>query len=83
MKGIKDLDVGCIIVNGSVSEMAIHFANKYQILVIKVVSKFDARRLCRLLGATALARMEIPTKDDLGSVSSIDVIEMSSQKVCK
>ncbi|SJK86353.1 T-complex protein 1 subunit theta [Babesia microti strain RI] len=81
VKGIKDLDVGCIIVNGSVSEMAIHFANKYQILVIKVVSKFDARRLCRLLGATALARMEIPTKDDLGSVSSIDVIEMSSQKV--
>lgn len=81
VKSIKDMGVGCIIVNGSVSEMAIHFANKYQILVIKVTSKFDARRLCRLLGATALARLEVPTKDELGMVSSVEVVEMSSQKV--
>jgi len=37
--------------------MALHFLNRYQIMVIKVPSKFDLRRLCRATGATPLARM--------------------------
>ncbi|EKX74315.1 chaperonin containing t-complex protein 1, theta subunit, putative [Theileria equi strain WA] len=80
IRRIKNKNVGCIIANGSVSEMALHFCNKYDILVLKVTSKFELRRLCRSLGATALIKLTEPHEDDLGIVESIRVTEISSKK---
>lgn len=35
-------------------------------MVIRIPSKFELVRLCRLLNATALPTLKIPTQDDLG-----------------
>ena len=32
------------------SEMALHFIEKYNIMAIKIMSKFELRRICRVTG---------------------------------
>lgn len=44
-----------VVVSGSsIGEMAMHFLDKHGIMVLKIPSKFELRRLCRATGATAL-----------------------------
>lgn len=81
IKGIYDADVRAIIVNGAISDAAQHYCNKYGILTMKIMSKFDIRRVCRTLGATALVRLGVPLVDELGHAESIMVEEISSKRV--
>ncbi|XP_026190560.1 T-complex protein 1 subunit theta [Cyclospora cayetanensis] len=70
-----------IVHGGGIADIAQHFCNKYEILTIKVPSKFEARRVCRALGATALVRLGVPMADELGVADSIQTIEISSTRV--
>ena len=40
-----------------IGELALHFCNRFDIMVVKILSKFELRRLCRVTGATALTRL--------------------------
>ena len=53
------VDAGCKVVvsGGKVGELYLHFANKFGLMVVRVASKFDLRRLCKSIGATALPRL--------------------------
>jgi T-complex protein 1 subunit theta len=74
---------GCnvVIVNGTVSEMALHFLDKHNIMVVKVSSKFDTKRLCSATGCTALLRLGPATPEEMGYCSLIEVREIASRKV--
>ncbi len=50
-------------------------------MVIKVLSKFELKRLCKAMGATALTRLGEPTAEELGTADEIYVQEIGSQKV--
>ncbi|KAI9608356.1 hypothetical protein KEM48_003291 [Puccinia striiformis f. sp. tritici PST-130] len=52
-----------------------------QIGVIKVLSKFDLRRLCRVVGATPLARLGAPTPEEAGYVDVFETIEVGGDRV--
>jgi T-complex protein 1 subunit theta len=58
-----------VVVNGSVSEMALHFLEKYQLMVLKIMSKFDLRRICGALGATAVLKLGPCSPEEMGEVS--------------
>jgi T-complex protein 1 subunit theta len=51
------------------------------IAVIKVLSKFDLRRLCRVVGATPLARLGAPTAEEAGMVDVFETIEIGGDRV--
>jgi T-complex protein 1 subunit theta len=57
IKEIADSGVKVIVSGSTIGELALHFINRYGLLVVKVPSKFDLRRLCRVVGATPLARL--------------------------
>ena len=38
-------------------ELASHFCNKYRLMVVKLQSKFDIRRLCKAVRAKALPKL--------------------------
>ncbi|XP_953659.1 chaperonin (T-complex protein 1 (TCP1), theta subunit) [Theileria annulata] len=94
IKSISDKGVGVIVCNGAVSEMALHFCNKYNILVLKLVSKFDLRRVCRTTRSQAVMNLSqlLPQPADLqngetpevneefGYVESMELTEISSKK---
>ena len=59
-------------------ELALHFIEKYGMMVMKCPSKFELRRLCRTTGAAPLVRMEPPTAADLGYCKHVFVKEIGS-----
>lgn len=81
IKSIKDAGVDVVISGGTISEIAGHFLNKYQIFALKISSKFELRRVCRTVGATSIIRSGPPQPEELGYVESVKVEEYASQKL--
>ncbi|KAF2288226.1 hypothetical protein GH714_005175 [Hevea brasiliensis] len=61
--------------------MALHFCERYKLMVLKISSKFELRRFCRTTGAVALLKLSQPNTDDLGYVDSISVEEIGGVRV--
>ena len=63
------------------SEMAVHFLEKYQFMCLKITSKWELRRLCGATGCTALVRLGAPTPEEMGSVSKVSTKELGGRTV--
>jgi T-complex protein 1 subunit theta len=74
---------GCnvIVSGGKVGELALHYCNKYGLLVVRLNSKFDIRRLCNAIGAISLPRITAPTPEEIGHVSSVKTEEIGGTTV--
>lgn len=70
-----------IIAGGSVSEIVLHFVEKYKMMLVKVVSKFELKRVCKAIGASPIARLDAPNPEEIGFCDSASVEEIGSQKV--
>ncbi|TEB37948.1 T-complex protein 1 [Coprinellus micaceus] len=62
-------------------KLALHFLNRLGIAVLKVLSKFDLRRLCRVVSATPLARVGAPTPEEAGFVDVFETVEIGGDRV--
>jgi T-complex protein 1 subunit theta len=71
IQSIAESGVQVVVTGGNVSEMALHFINRYQLMCLKIGSKWELRRLCQATGATALVRLGPPTPDEMGIASSV------------
>ncbi|CUI15345.1 T-complex protein theta subunit, putative [Bodo saltans] len=74
---------GCnvIVSSSNYGDLAIHFLNRYNIMAVKISSKFEMRRLCAAVGARTLARLDVPTLEDLGACDTCDVSEVGSKNI--
>lgn len=81
IKEIADSGVKVIVTQSSVGELALHYCNRYNISVMKILSKFEIRRLCRLLGATPLARIGAPTPEEAGWIDVVETTEVGGDRV--
>jgi len=50
-------------------------------MTLRVTSKFELKRLCKAIQATALVRLGAPVPEELGTADSVQVKEIGSQKV--
>lgn len=73
VKAIAASGTSVVISGSSIGEMAMHFLEKYGIMVVKVPSKFELMRICKSTGATAKASFTAPTPEELGFVKSLQV----------
>ncbi|KAI0343577.1 T-complex protein 1, partial [Trametopsis cervina] len=78
---IADSGVRVIIAGSTIGELALHYLNRMDIAVLKVLSKFELRRLCRVVNATPLARMGAPTPEEAGQVDVFEAIEIGGDRV--
>lgn len=81
LKEIADSGVKIVVTQSSVGELALHYLNRLGIMVCRVPSKFDLQRLCRLLGATPLARIGAPMPEEAGYVDSAVTTEIGGDRV--
>lgn len=80
-KELADAGVKVVVTGNGVGELALHYLNRYGILAVKVLSKFDLRRLCRVIGATALARLGVPMAEEMGFCDIIETVEIGGDRV--
>ena len=81
VKELYDSGLRVVVAGATVGELAMHYLNRFNILVIKILSKFELRRLCRVVGATPLARLGAPMPEEMGSVDVVEAIEIGGDRV--
>ena len=81
IKELHDSGLRVLVAGASVGELAHHYLDRYGILLVKVLSKFELRRLCRVVGATPLARLGTPMPDEMGSVDVVETLEIGGDRV--
>ena len=70
-----------LIVGGSISELCLHYLNSFGLFVLRIMSKFELKRICKALNATPLASLGEPSQEELGFVDKVEVKEIGSTKV--
>lgn len=81
IKQVKESGVDCIVTGGAVDDMAMHFIEKYKMMVIRIGSKFELRRLCRAVKARPMVSVGPVSSSDQGYCASIKVREVGSKRV--
>ncbi|KAK1971585.1 T-complex protein 1 [Colletotrichum eremochloae] len=81
IKELYDVGIRVVVAGSTVGELALHYLNRFGILVIKILSKFELRRVCRVVGATPLARMGAPMPDEMGSIDVVETLEIGGDRV--
>merc|ERR1711881_181393 len=81
IKSIADAGCNVIVTGGKAADMAVHFCNKYNIMVVRLMSKFDLRRLCQATQATALPKLMPPTPEEAGHCDMVHVDEIGDTSV--
>jgi len=81
IQSIAETNTKLIVTGGSVSEMALHFMDRYQLMCLKIPSKWDVRRFCAATNSSALVRLGPATPDEMGYCSSAMVKEIGGKHV--
>lgn len=81
VKSLAEAGITCVVSGGKVGDMMMHFANKYGIMVVRLMSKWDLRRLCKSICATALPTLTVPTSEETGFCSCIQLEELGDTVV--
>lgn len=81
IKSIADTGTKVIVSGGTVSEMAMHFIERYKMMCVKIQSKWELRRLCSAIGANALVRVGPATPDEIGFCDEVKVQEIGGRPV--
>lgn len=76
IKAIADTGVNVIVAGGKFGDMALHFLNKYEIMAVRLNSKFDLRRLAKTVNGTVLPRVTPPTTEEMGYCDKVFVDEL-------
>jgi len=78
---LVDAKVNVTVTGGTISDIVLHFLEKYRIMAVKVPSKFELKRIARALGATVLSKLDAPTAEEVGDASEVYVEELGSEKM--
>ena len=57
-QAIADAGTGVVVSGGKIGEMALHYINKYGMMAVRLVSKWDIRRLAKATGIKSAQKMQ-------------------------
>lgn len=81
IKSVADSGAKVIVSGAAVGEMALHFCERYKLMVLKISSKFELRRFCRTTGSVAILKLSQPNPADLGYIDLVSVMEIGGARV--
>jgi len=83
VKPLAESGVTCVVSGGKIGELALHMLDKYKIMGVRMPSKWDIRRVSKLVGATVLPKLTVTTPDEVGFADIVDCQEIAGQKVTR
>ncbi len=81
IESLHKAGINVVVASGNISDVALHFLEKFGIMSLKIMSKFELRRVAKATGAAMLVRYSAPTPEEMGRCDEVMVEEISSQKV--
>eukprot|EP00484_Ammonia_sp_Unknown_P028178 CAMPEP_0197024862 /NCGR_PEP_ID=MMETSP1384-20130603/5337_1 /TAXON_ID=29189 /ORGANISM="Ammonia sp." /LENGTH=586 /DNA_ID=CAMNT_0042453319 /DNA_START=104 /DNA_END=1864 /DNA_ORIENTATION=+ len=81
IKQLKDMGVGVVIVGEKISEMALHYIDKYGLVALRLMSKWTLRRLCRAVRARPVVTLGGIRDADLGVCNKVYTKEIGNDHV--
>lgn len=81
IKAIADAGVQVIVSGAKFGALGLHYVDKYKMTALRLTSKFDLKRICRAVGATALLKLRPPTQDEIGHCDEVQVDEIGDTPV--
>lgn len=73
--------VKVIVSGGKFGDMALHYCNKYNLMAVRLQSKFDVRRICKTVNATALPKLIPPKSEEIGQCDNVYIDEIGDTSV--
>lgn len=70
-----------IVSGGKFSDLSLHYCNKYQLMAVRLPSKFDVRRVCKTVGATAQPNFITPKTEELGFCDHVYIDELGDTSI--
>ncbi|XP_019880550.1 T-complex protein 1 subunit theta [Aethina tumida] len=81
IKAIAETGAKVIVAGAKFGDMALHYINKYNLMAVRLNSKFDLRRLAKTVSATVLPRLTPPTPQELGYCDIVTVEELGDTPI--
>jgi T-complex protein 1 subunit theta len=81
VRGIAESGANVVVSSQSLSDLTLHYIEKYKLMAMVVQSKFNLRRICVACRATPLVRIGKPLPEELGQCDSVDADEVGGTKV--
>jgi T-complex protein 1 subunit theta len=81
VKALADQGVNVVVCASTISDVAIHFFEKYKMMVLKIMSKFEIKRIAKSCGACMMVKLGAATPEELGSANKVHTTEISSTRV--
>jgi T-complex protein 1 subunit theta len=78
---LVNANINVVVSGGSISDIVLHFLDKYKIMAVKILSKFELRRVARAVRATILSELKAPSAEETGSSDDVGVEEIASERV--
>ena len=69
-----------VVAGDKFGDLVLHYVNKYNMMAVRLMSKWDVRRLARATGATALPKNSL-TSEELGMADSVYVDELGDTEI--
>lgn len=73
MQKLVNANINVVVVGGTIADIVLHFLDKYKIMVVRIMSKFELRRIARAIRATILSKLEAPTPEEIGESDDVGV----------
>ncbi|CAG9768813.1 unnamed protein product [Ceutorhynchus assimilis] len=81
IKSIADAGVKVIVAGAKFGDMALHYIHKYQMMAVRLNSKFELRRLSKTVNGTVLPRLTAPSPQELGYCDLVCLEELGDTSI--
>jgi len=81
IKSIAASGAQVLVCGGKISDLGLDYANKEGLMVVRLNSKWDMRRLAKSIGATVIPRLAPPTPDEMGFCDHVKVEEIGDTRI--
>lgn len=81
IKAIADAGAKVVVAGCKFGDMALHYMNQYNLMAVRLNSKFDLRRLSKAVNGTVLPRLIAPSEEEMGYCDLVAVEELGDTAI--